>query len=30
MADYLSRFAATGNRVAMQTLRQSEERGTYS
>ncbi len=30
MADYLSRFAATGNRVAMQTLRQSEERGTYN
>jgi hypothetical protein len=29
MADYLSHFAATGNRVAMQTLRQSEERGTY-
>ena len=29
MADYLSRFAATGNR-AIQTLRQSEERGTYN
>ncbi len=30
IGDFISHFVATGNRVAVQTLRQSEERGFYS